>query len=111
MVRTEKMELMVLMVYPRVETEALLLVETEGMEVEVVMVGMLMEGTEARLMVVTEVTVGMEVQPLQKMGVMLLVVMAVTAVEVVTEVLHLVVLDEAMKSCRFQYTKLSFHLH
>jgi len=27
------------------------------------------------------------------------------------EVMHLVVLDEAMKSCRLQYTKLSFHHH
>jgi hypothetical protein len=45
----------------------------------------------------------MEVPPLQEMEVMLLVVMAVTAVEVVTEVMHLVV-------C-FQHTKLSFHHH
>src|SRR5438094_8571161 len=98
MVRTEKMERMVLVVYPVMETQAQLLVGTER--------------TEARLMVVTEVTevtVGMEVQRLQEMEVMLLVVMGGMAVEVVTVVMHLVVLDEAMKSCRFQYTKLSFH--
>ncbi len=46
-----------------------------------------------------------------EMEVMLFVVIAGMAVEVVKEVMHLVVLDEAMKSCRFQYTKLSFHLH
>src|SRR5712691_1145986 len=105
MVRTEKMERMVLMVYPLVETQAQLLLETEGTEVGVVMVGMLMEGTEARLMVVMAVTVGMEVQHLQEMEVMLLVVMVGMAVGVVTEVMYLVVLDEAMKSCRFQDTK------
>ena len=41
---------------------------------------------------------GMEVQPLQEMVVMLLVAMAGMLVEEVTEVTHLVVLDEAMKS-------------
>jgi hypothetical protein len=87
------MERTVLMAYLLVETLAQLLVETEGMEVEVVM---LMEGTEAQLMVATVVTVGMEVQPLQEMEVMLLVVMAGMVVEEVTEVTHLVVLDEAM---------------
>src|SRR5437660_793293 len=110
MVRTEKM---VLMAYLLVEMEPQLLVVTEAMEVEGVM---LMEGTEAQAMVVTEAqamvvtegTVGTEVPPLQEMEVMLLVVMAEMAVEEVTEVMHLVVLDEAMKNYRFQYTKLAF---
>ena len=43
-------------------------------------------------MVVMAVTVGMEVQHLQEMEVMLLVVMAGMAIEVVTEGMHLVVI-------------------
>jgi hypothetical protein len=74
----EKMERTELMAYHPVEMEAQLLAEMEGMQVEAVMVGMLMEVTEARLMVVTVATVvmaGMEAQLLPEMGVVLLVVM------------------------------------